>query len=450
MIEAGVDSGHTTFRRTLLLICGLAAAGLFASRIVDIYFLDLSALRGWDNSFYYMWVRSLIIDQDIHFANEIAINNTLAPDYLKIAQDIPLTETGYIPNKYGIGWGLLSLPIFIIIDAVVVSLHWLGWESLSRDGYNPIYQIGLQCGHLGYAFMGLFFAWKTCRLFVDKHTATIAVCSTWGCSMLLYYQSLNLSMAHNLVFSLISVNYYCTLKLREHTSGPYKKLLALIFLTGGLLVVTRYQAAVYLLFPAIVLIQYLYRRKAQALSPLLLTLPLAVIPVALQLLAWKVIYGQYIVSTYAENGEHFTLKGAAWLEVLFSPNHGHFYWHPLMLLSVIGFIVWAIKRERVGLIWLISGAITYVVNATWWCWSLGSSFGLRNFEGTIFFSMCGMAYLISIAKEHPFYISLLKSVIILALLWNINLVILYATNVISRNSAVTFAQMLKATYHFYF
>ena len=113
---------------------------------------ELSAVRGWDNSFYVMWVRSAVIDHDIHFANEIEINNTIAEGD-RAGQILPTHLDGIFPNKYGIGWGLTSAPFFIVADVIVIGLRAAGWESLPRDGYNFIYQTMLQLGQLTYAYL---------------------------------------------------------------------------------------------------------------------------------------------------------------------------------------------------------------------------------------------------------------------------------------------------------
>ena len=432
---------------SLIATCIIAGGSLFIVRLAEIP--ELSAVRGWDNSFYVMWVRSAVIDHDIHFANEIEINNTIAEGDRERAKSYQPTSTGYIPNKYGIGWGLASAPFFILADVIVIGLRVAGWESLPRDGYNFIYQTMLQLGQLAYAILGLYFAYRFCSSFFSKPSSLLAVLTTWICSMLLYYQSSNLSMAHSLVFALVATNYYFTWKLWSGNSPKVLRTLIVIFATSGLLLVTRYQTAVYLLFPIIATLRLLYIHREEAIRPVTIALPFALTPVALQLMAWKTIYGSYLLFTYGEEGEGFIWNDPAWMKVLFSSNHGLFYWHPILFLGLLFFTAWVIRKSPVGLIWMVSILLTYVVNAAWWCWWLASSFGQRNFEATVLFAMLGMAYLFALLEDRKQLFNLLRVAIIAAIIWNINLTILYSVNIISRNSSVTWTEMISATFELY-
>ena len=432
---------------SLLATCLVTGGILFFVRLAEIP--ERSAVRGWDNSFYMMWVRSIVIDHDIDFANELRINNTITGKDIERANSIQPTSTGYIPNKYGIGWGLSSLPFFVAADLIVIGLRAMGWEEIPRDGYNFIYQIMLQLGQLFYAITGLFFAYKFCSSFFDRRLSILAVFATWICSMLLYYQSSNLSMAHSLVFSLVAMCYYFSWRLWTRSDPLDRITLIALFAASGVLVVTRYQTAVYLLFPVFATLKFMNTHREKAIKPILIALPFALTPVLLQLFAWKTIYGSYLVFTYGVEGEAFLWNDPAWIKILFSSNHGLFYWHPLLLLGLVFFIVWVVRKERVGLIWITSMILTYVVNAAWWCWWLASSFGQRNFEAISLFAMCGMTYLFTLVEKRRYTFLLVRSVIVVAIIWNINLTILYSVNIISRNSSVTWAEMIDATLALY-
>ena len=225
--------------------------------------------------------------------------------------------------------------------------------------------------------------------------------------------------------------------------------LAFLFATSGFLIVTRYQAAVYLIFPAVAVIRYLNNHRTRPLPVIAATLPIGLFPVILQILAWKVIYGSYLVFTYGRNDEGFVWSDPAWTEVLFSPFHGLFYWHPALLVSALFLLVWIVRRERLGLLWLVSIGLTWIVNAAWWCWWMATSFGYRSFEAVVLFLICGTAYLLTLAHPHPRIRTLVQTMILLAFTWNINLVILYSFSVISRRSEVTWGEMLTATVNFY-
>ena len=81
--------------------CWLVGILLFVSALVEIP--SRSALRGYDNTFNYLWLRSAMVDGDWDFRNDLAACNTLTPQYREAALSLPLTPTGRIPNKYGVG-----------------------------------------------------------------------------------------------------------------------------------------------------------------------------------------------------------------------------------------------------------------------------------------------------------------------------------------------------------
>lgn len=433
------------YLKILLIFCILFGSGLFISRIVEIPWR--SALRGWDNSFYYMWTRSVVIDRDIDFHNERELNNTIASKDINQFQQVGSTETGYLPNKYGIGWGLSAIPFFLVADFLVMALNLAGFDNIQRDGYGPIYQIVQQVGHLIYAIIGLIFALRVCEYFFCKTISKIALFTVWGASMLPYYQCLNLSMAHNLTFTYTAICYLASLRLWLDNSGNERRWIAVLWFSSGMLVVTRYQAAVYLIFPAIVILRLLYEKRN--IGFVLGLFPMSLLPVLLQLLAWNVIYGSYFVNTYSENQEGFNWDSPALIEVLFSSNHGLFYWHPMLFIGCVGFVFFVFRNKSIGFIWFLSLIITYFINASWWCWWLGSSFGLRNFEASILFFIVGFAFVIKQIKDSEKLWLCSKVLMLLFFIWNVNLSILYSVNIISRNSSVSWQEMLKATFEFY-
>ena len=275
--------------RLLLVMAVATCAVLFSARLIEIP--SQSALRGWDNSFYLFWVRSAVIDGDLDFANEIDETNTLASKYVPLAKELPLTETGRVPNKYGIGWALSALPWFMAADATVAIANSTGITSMPRDGFGPVYQVYLQFGQLVYALVGLFALFKWLSLYFDRSDSKLGVVLLWLSSPLLYYQSTNLSMSHSLVFTLVSA----LLLLCATLPGSKRPLLkvATIGCLAGLCLVTRYQAFPFLLLPFVLFVKSLFEGNKESRVKLATALPLGVvaflIPITLQVLAWKAV-----------------------------------------------------------------------------------------------------------------------------------------------------------------
>src|SRR5690349_11370108 len=100
--------------RGWIVVCVLFGLGLWASQILEIPVR--SALRGYDNTFNYLWLRSAMVDGDWDFRNDLQVCDTLVPSQRESALSLPVTAAGRIPNKYGIGWSVLTVPSFMMAD----------------------------------------------------------------------------------------------------------------------------------------------------------------------------------------------------------------------------------------------------------------------------------------------------------------------------------------------
>src|SRR5215212_6125799 len=104
------SSDNPTARESALLrwwlgFCAMVAIALSISQLAEI--AVRSSLRGYDNTFNYLWLRSAAVDGDWDFRNDLEQCNTLDPSYRASALALPTTATGRIPNKYGVGWAVL-------------------------------------------------------------------------------------------------------------------------------------------------------------------------------------------------------------------------------------------------------------------------------------------------------------------------------------------------------
>ena len=144
-------------------------------------------------------------------------------------------------------------------------------------------------------------------------------------------------MSHSQVFAVAKAVFWIALRIRDGKTRPLHW--ALLGFCAALLVVTRNVAIVYLLFPAWVIIQRL--RDFLSFGWLLAG---AAFPTALQVSAWKLLYGSWIAYSYG--GERFEFGDLHLSEILFSPLHGWCYWHPLGLIGIAGFSWWAWRASR--------------------------------------------------------------------------------------------------------
>lgn len=391
-------------------------------------------VRGIDNNYYFFWLPAALIDHDLDFNRQLARSPSLPKEDRDAELAEPLTAAGHRANKFPLGWALASAPWF---EAAHLFSRACGWPT---TGWEPPYQIALWLGQLCYAWLGLWFAWRVLvRLFPPRESA-LALLLTWLASPLVYYQTAGLSMTHSQVFALVAAAVWLGGKIAE---DPRTRWYAALGFVSGLLFVTRFTAVVYLLIPALP-VATAWRREPAAprrLSALAAILAGASPPVFLQLLAWKFIYGTWFVYSYDQEGFHFT-DPHLW-DVLFSPLHGFFYWHPLMAVGLAGVALWGIANFR-HWPWLAAFFLVYVLNASWWCWWFGGSFGGRSFEGCVLLVMTGLAWLFVAAKKRPKLHAALFALASLAAVWNVALLALFLSKRIPSETAVTWPAMWQA------
>lgn len=458
-----MDSSHTTtandiqsagktagLRATLLGLpraqkCMLTALLLGVLGVFTIPFLQIdrfSMLRGTDNTFYYFWLRSAAVDGDWDFANDLQETNTLTPFHRAEIEKIPLTETGRVANKYGIGWALVSAPFYAIADAVVLVGHATGFGDWPRDGYSAPYQIGVQIGQFLIGFFGLWLAWLCARkLCNDSRAALWAVAFGLAAGPQLYYLTLKLSLSHAAAFTAIALMTHACLAAREEPRRAWPWIIA--GAAWALAVLMRFQLAVFALLPAWIWLECFIREKdvrAAVLRAAWLVAGFTPL-IVLQLYAWNIVYGSWLVFTYGENGEGFNWTQPEILNVLFSPRHGLLYWHSFLAVGVAGLIALAV-RDSFQRVALLCVGLTLYVNAAWWCWWFaGNSFGSRAFEAAMLFFMFGIAFLL--ARATPRWKNALLCTGAVACAWNFYVMILFYSGAISRDGPVTWLEKIQ-------
>lgn len=424
--------------RAWLPVCVLFAAALFVSQLLEIP--ARSALRGYDNTFNFLWLRSAMVDHDWDFRNDVLECDTLIPEYRASALALPVTATGRLPNKYGIGWSLLTLPFYVVADVLVSAGRLLGVWSFRNDGFNAVYQVCIQTGHALLAVAALYLAFRSIAHWIgDRRAAMAGVLSVWGASSLVYYQSVNVSMSHGAAFFAVAVMIHGLARADETSTDRIPWLIA--GAGWGLAVITRFQLGLFGILIALALLQRLATKRpvtAPALWGALGAAPLLLI----QAWAWRVVYGKWLVFGYGAEGEGFHWVTPELSASLFSPWHGLFYWHPFVLVGTVGLLWWAWAQRGViaGLALVL--ALTIYLNAAWWCWWFASSFGNRGFDAALLGAMAGTSWLFQ--RAGPRLKTVFWAVAIAASGWNFYVVMLYRTGAISRNDPVTWFEMLRA------
>jgi len=433
------DLRHRWLTGMLILLCATVTGASLTYYSWHLFTPKQRPLvRGIDNNYYFFWLPALLIDHDLDFGKQVVASPTLTEEDKRSELAEPLTPARLHYNKFPLGWALTCAPWFVAAQGLSALF------DLGQTGWEPVYQISIWLGQLTYAWLGLWFAFRVLSHFFTTRYATYAVLTGWLASPLVYYQTAGLSMTHSVVFSLVAIASWLAIKISG--GDGRRRWFGLLGFAAGLLLVTRYTAVVYLLLPLASILSFFktnvpLRHKIDCSAALILG---ALPPIILQMAAWKIVYGSWFVYSYGNEG--FDLAHPHVFAVLFSPLHGFFYWHPLMAVGIGGLFFWATRDKRVRP-WTLSFLAALALNACWWCWWFGNSFGYRSLEGTVLLAMGGLAWAFTQTADRPLLRRLLTFTSALAIGWNIVVLALFLTKQIPGDSAVTWSQMWQAAAH---
>jgi hypothetical protein len=162
-------------------------------------------------------------------------------------------------------------------------------------------------------------------------------------------------------------------------------------------------------------------RQTLALLPLALV---ALIPVGLQVTAWRLLSGHWLYYSYGDESFDWT-RPALW-QTLFSSRHGLFFWSPILLVALAGLLR---VRDRLIWSWMLGAAFLWYANSAWYCWWFGDAFGGRAFlELTALFGI-GLALALERWCQQIWQMVLLASA---AVAFNLGLMALYINHTIPR------------------
>ncbi|MBE7558820.1 hypothetical protein HS125_07675 [bacterium] len=380
------DMSDRRARPTLLILYLLSAVCLFAPEI------------GSDGSSYYAQLRSLVLDRDLNFYNEIAGH----PEMWAESELDSLHERGYTYVGFPIGPAIFWLPFFLAGHVHAHVLSALG-ERVLLDGYSWPYPWWTLSGTVLFGFAGMML---TYRLLRRTSTPGAALWGTLFCALgtpLLSYLFVEPSFSHALSF-MLGAGFL--LYWSEHFDAPTSELTAgwRPYLTLGWLLglsmVVRWQNVLFAALPALDALRLL-RRHAQQRRPgdavrtlaryaaLAAVAFLAFLP---QMLVWKLLSGSLFIIPQGEGYLDWT-QWNTW-RVLLHPQHGLFSMHPLALVGLLGLALGWRRHPRLcvylGIAFLLQLAISSVVH-DWWA---GGAFGQRRLDSVFPILGLGLAWML--------------------------------------------------------
>lgn len=389
-------------------------------------------IAGVDSVYYYAYLRSIVFDGDLDFANEL--KRLTPPGY----QPGERTATGLTPNVFSVGPAILWSPFFLAAHAIVRSRA--GPDSKKRtDGYEYIYQSFV---YIGNSLYGLFAVWLIAllllRLGFHSLTALLGALAVLGASQLTYYLWSMTALSHNVSVFAVTLFLLCWLR---SGSSPVTALAA------ALMLLTRTQNAVFLLLPVLSECTALFNTPSESRLPVFVLLRryavfagvllLGFLP---QMIAWKILYGSFL--TLPQGGGFLHLSQPALFQTMFSLRNGLFSSHPILLVGLCGLLFFkapASGRFPRPALLVIFGAVLYL-NASVGDWWAGWSFGNRRFISLLpifTIGLCTLIELLATARSGRIVVLILT---LFFSAWNQIHLYQYQRGLIPRGGRATFSE----------
>lgn len=385
-------------------------------------------LRG-DGNGYYAWLRSPLMDGDVHFGNEYLRADPLFRDGFVDAGGNPTrtmaTATGKVENQWSIGPALLWLPFFAV--AHVLALAGAGVP----DGYSPVYLWLVAIGSALYGFAALALGVALARAMGAARWAVPAAAAVLGASSLPVYIYLLPFHVHAIAAFASGLFFWWGMVRIE---GWRPRAWAVWGAFAGLMVAVYFVHALFLI--AVVWRLTLggtARQKLTAAGAFALgALPFA----ALHLWSRYALYGSF---TTGYRDEFFWLSPRL-LATALSAEHGLFLWTPILAIALAGLTALARRDARAGVM-LASWALLFYVIASYQNWHGQSSFGNRFFVSLTAVFVPGVAAALAWLHGRA---RLLPAAVIAALcLWNAGFVFQWGLNIVPNRGPVDFRQVAR-------
>lgn len=349
--------------RWFLIIAAFYFLGFFAHA-----FLLQKTVYG-DGIFYFSWVRSIVVDRDINFANEFTRFGVSAPG-----------------NKHPIGAPLFWLPWYAQAHA-----------TIRGSGYELPYQLLVGFTSVLAALAGSVLLYRLLLSFFSRTTSMLTVVSIALTTNLFFYGSLDPVNSHAVSFFAATafLSFLFSKNVHPFLTGCALGFCALVRPQDaalGLLAIPRF--IVIPAHPSERLRAGAGIQRKHAFPKFILG---AILTFSPQLLAWYALYGTPWTSPYLTRGESFDFLHPHILEVLFSPRNGLFLYSPMLLLGLIGFFFW---KHRFRSVFFCAFLFVLFITASWSTWWQGASYSGRMLVSMLPVLSFGLAALFRRLAKH--------------------------------------------------
>lgn len=351
-------------------------------------------LTGFDDLGYFVYARSLFFDKDINFRNDYQYFVSLFNDFLAgppFAQWLRENPTRP-PNFYPVGTGLAALPFLLAFHLLAKVLVFMGLVPVAPSPFSSWYPLAYLLGNLSWGVLGLWVTSQLLKHFFSSHLAHLATLSCVCAGPALFYVLYQPGMSHLTSLCLVAVALWSVLKWDSQASSFRRTAYAALagFALGFALAVRTANLPIFLLL-CVPLTGRQPIKWRQRLKEGLIALCSAGLFFLPQLLAWRYLYGKFLVNSY---GYSATVLAPHFGHVLFGRRHGLFFWHPWLLLAFVGLL--GLARYQPRLAFSSLGIILGVawIYGNWQVYWLGASFGMRGYVDVLPLFALGAAWII--------------------------------------------------------
>ena len=407
-----------------------------------------SRLYSSDEVQYFSYLRSLYFDHDVSFENEYRYFYDR-----NIAQSAGFHETflerttaaNRRVNYATMGCAILWAPFYAAADLTVRATG-----IADADGFSKPYVRAVAYGSAFYGFLAILLSIRACRVaalrgsrFAGRHGterkntefdgvfwAGVAV---WLGTPLLFYMYVAPPFSHAVsAFGVaLFVNVWLHVRPTWSPGGVF-----VLGVVAALLAMIREQDVFVAFGPAVDFGVAVLTLKSRGIPAALAGIAGFVVGYAPQVMAYNALNG------YPGPASHVTRKmfwyaPHGW-DVLFSPNHGFFFWTPLALLAIAGLVLLVVRTSaetrRIALVALSMVASQVYVAGSVASWTVAGAYGQRRFVCLTAVLVLGLAALFgAFAKNAPKGARYIRvAVAALCVWWNIALMFQFATGLMDR------------------
>jgi hypothetical protein len=371
---------------------------------------------------YYAYVRSLLVDGDLRFANEF--DPALTPLRGNAGLASAATPTGYTPNPWSIGPALVWTPFWLIGDG----LTWVGQQAGSdwqRDGYAPPYIHMTMFASALAGLLTLIGAYRLAQRWVTPEAAALIALTIYLGSSLLFYAQLEGSFAHSLTTAASTWFILASFAVHE---APTRRSWLRLGLSGGLMILLYWISAILVIFPALLLLPQAIKSLGQRQKLIGLAAgaasagAVALLVFVPQMLIWNIVYGSWLT---IPQGSSFVTPGTNHLATMLGGSlYGMVWWTPALLVGLLGIGVLALRQRWLGLVCGATVVIYLLYNARLPDWHGSGGFGLRRMTTLTPLAVMGLAALAQRLRRWPQLLAASGGALAV---WGLHMLVRYAT-----------------------